>query len=175
MARRLTDLTFSVLVFAGSIWFWLMADAFPRSPRYAGLDTDFWPKIVFAALTIVSGLLVARTVLDLRATAGGSAAGSGAAKDARPRSTSPSTAWRVVAMGALILGYYLAFRFAGFAIATLLFLWAAGLVMRFRNVKALVLFSPIFTIALVVVFSRFLSLPLPRGVGPFYELNRLFY
>ncbi|WP_349367712.1 tripartite tricarboxylate transporter TctB family protein [Salinarimonas sp.] len=171
MARRLTDLTFSVLVFGGSIWFWLMADGFPRSPRYAGIDTDFWPKIVFAALTIVSGLLVVRTVLDLRATAGGSRAGPASSKEAQPR----STAWRVVAMGALILGYYLAFRYTGFAIATLLFLWAAGLVMRFGNVKALVLFSPIFTVALVVVFSRFLSLPLPRGVGPFYELNRLFY
>ena len=176
MVKRLFDLGFAAAVFACSIWFWLIADGFPVSPRFQGIDTDFWPKIVFGTLALVAGCLVARMALDIlreRKTVSATAPIRGGGRGVDPQAV--ATVMRVAAMAGLVLAYYIGFRVVGFAIATVLFLWAASFVLVYRNWVVKLIFAPVFTLALTLFFSRVLSLPLPRGMGRFYEINLLLY
>ena len=41
MSKNIIEFSFALGLFAVSVWFWLIADGFPVSPRYEGIDTDF--------------------------------------------------------------------------------------------------------------------------------------
>ncbi len=184
MRSRLIDLAFAAVLFGGAVWFWFVADGFPTSPRFAQIDTDFWPKIVFATLALVAGVHLARLGLELARTMGrerprdpappDSSGGDGEGGPARVFGLAPG-AVRAGAMAAAIFAYYLGFQTVGFAVATVLFLWVASFLLVYRNLVAKLVFAPVFTLLLTVFFSQVLSLPLPRGVGPFHDLNLLLY
>lgn len=169
MAARLFDLAFAAILLAVSIFLWVVADGFPESRRFAQADADFWPKIVFGSMALISGLLVIRNILGLR----------GANATEEPPFTMTAENWstvlRVSAMGGLILAFFFAFQKVGFIIATFGFLILASFVMPYRNHIIRIAFAAGFTIFLVLFFTQALKLPLPRGVGAFYDLNRLVY
>lgn len=77
---------------------------------------------------------------------------------------------------ALLAAYWLALKLAGFILPTLM-LQAGLLAVGFQRRGWLwLLVAPILTTALVVgFFSELLGVPLPRGLGMFYELNRLIH
>jgi len=65
MLLRSFDFIFVCVVFGLSIWLWTVADGFPESRRFAQIDTDYWPKHVFAVLILVSGALLAQKLIGL--------------------------------------------------------------------------------------------------------------
>ncbi|ETX28994.1 tripartite tricarboxylate transporter TctB family protein [Roseivivax isoporae] len=167
MSRRILDAVFSGALFALSIWFWLIANAFPTSPRYALIDTDFWPKIIFGLMALITGLITVqnvRTLLRERAAAG---------------SDAPGPDWaaigRMAAMGLLVVAYFVAFGRIGFLLSTLAFLWIAAFMLPSGPRWLKIVFSPVFTVLLTVVFAYVLGLPLPRGTGVFYDLSLMLY
>ncbi len=169
MAARLLDVAFAGLLFAVSIYLWIVADGFPESRRFAQADADFWPKIIFGTMALISGIMVLRGLIGLR--------------DVKP-SDSPAFAmtpehWyavtRVGAMAGLVLGYYFVLQSVGFPLATVIFLLLASFVIPYRNHVLRVAFAVVFTVLLVLFFTKALQLPLPRGTGVFYEFNVLFY
>lgn len=169
MSKRLIEAVFAAALFAGSVWFWLIANGFPNTPRYAQVDTDYWPKIIYGLLALVTGAITVqsvRTLLRERANAAGPEDESG-----------PDWAviGRMAAMGLLVLVYYLAFARVGFLLSTLVFVWAAAFLMPGGRPWVKVVFSPALTIGLTVIFAYLLGLPLPRGTGPFYELSLSIY
>lgn len=162
MLQRLADLAFAVAILVGSIVLWITADKFPISRKYAQIDTDYWPKIVFASLGLLAAALVVQKVLALRnAVTEGEDAG---LPDA-------GNLVRLGITGGLILAYFYAMQWIGFLFATVLFLWAASFVIPYRNLMAKLVFAPAFTVLLTLFFTRALSLPLPRGSGIFYDLS----
>ncbi len=168
MSKNIIEFSFALGLFVVSVWFWLIADGFPVSPRYEGIDTDFWPKITFGLMAITSGLVALGSLRDMLA-----------ARRA-PASTSVNPAdWgtigRMGAMGLLVLFYFIAFGKVGFVLSTIAFLWAASAMIPSGRFWTKVAFAPIFTALLTLLFAYGLSLPLPRGVGPFYELSLLLY
>ncbi|MEL7211114.1 MAG: tripartite tricarboxylate transporter TctB family protein [Pseudomonadota bacterium] len=169
MAHRLLDLGFAALLFGASIFFWFVADGFPESRRFAQADADFWPKIIFGTMALITGALVIRSFLELRRGGETMQGAFNMTDDFR------YTAIRIGAMGGLILLYFWAFQTAGFILATFGFLVLASFVIPYRNMWMRFLFACTFTIALVLFFTRALELPLPRGVGAFYDINILFY
>lgn len=172
MLLRSLDLLFVCLVFALSIWLWTVADGFPESRRFAQIDTDYWPKHVFAALIAVSGALLAQKLFTLWRAGG---FGPGAVGDDAPARGDRMAAVRIGAMLGLVAGYVVGFQYLGFALATLVFLWAGSFVLPYRNRLAKLVFAPAFTLALTLFFAHALTLPLPRGTGPFYQLSLLLY
>jgi hypothetical protein len=172
MLLRSFDFAFVCAVFGLSIWLWTVADGFPDSRRFAQIDTDYWPKHVFALLILVSGALLAQKLLAFWRTRGQPADASSAPE---ARAGDRVAALRIAAMLGLVIGYVFAFKYLGFALATLLFLWAGSFVMPYRNLIARLCFAPAFTLALTLFFSHALTLPLPRGTGPFYQLSVLLY
>ncbi len=169
MAHRLLDLGFAALLFGASIFLWFVADGFPESRRFAQADADYWPKIIFGTMALITGTLVIRSFLELRRS-GEAMQGAFAMSD-----EFRYTALRIAAMGLLILVYFWAFQTVGFILATFGFLVLASFVIPYHNMGMRFLFAATFTIALVLFFTRALELPLPRGVGVFYDFNILFY
>ncbi len=169
MAHRLLDLAFASLLFGLSIFLWFVADGFPESRRFAQADADFWPKIIFGSMAIVTGILAVRAVITLLNSRESVKGAFTMTSDFR------NSVFRVGAMGALILAYFWAFQTIGFILATFAFLTLASFVIPYKNNLVRVIFAVGFTVALVLFFTQALELPLPRGTGIFYDLNVLFY
>lgn len=169
MAARLLDVAFAGLLFGISIYLWIVADGFPESRRFAQADADFWPKIIFGTMAFITGIMVLRGLAGLR----------GAGPSDAPAFAMTSEHWasvaRIGAMGGLILAFYFALQTIGFPISTAVFLLVASFVIPYRNHVLRVGFALVFTVLLVLFFTKALQLPLPRGTGVFYEFNVLFY
>ncbi len=174
MGKAIVNLAVAGFFFLGSIWLWYIADGFPTSPRYSQIDTDYWPKLVFALMALTTGGQVVSSALSLRAEL--KAWNAGLAPDTgMPSAQSMFIFLRVIAMAVLIMAYYFGFQYLGFSIATVLFLWLATFTVSFRNAAVKILFAPLFTMALALIFTQVLALPLPRGVGVFYDISLLLY
>lgn len=169
MAARLLDVAFAGLLFGLSIFLWFVADGFRESPRFEQADADFWPKIIFATMALITGTLVVRGLIGLRTKS----------QSAEPAFNMTTEHWlsvtRVAVMGALILGFFFAFQYVGFILSTFAFLLLASFVIPYKNNVIRAVFAAGFTILLVLFFTKALQLPLPRGVGVFYDFNLLFY
>ncbi len=174
MGKAIVNLAVAGFFFLGSIWLWCIADGFPTSPRYSQVDTDFWPKLVFGLMALTTGGQVISSILGLRAQLKAWNAGL-ATNTGMPSAQSVFISLRVIAMAILIMAYYFGFQYLGFSIATLLFLWLASFTVSFKMAAVKILFAPLFTLILVFIFTRVLALPLPRGVGVFYDISLLLY
>ena len=167
MSKRAVDFVFALTLCVASVFLWFVADGFPGSPRYAQIDTDFWPKIVTGLMAVLTAIIALQNGVSLLRERDGGVA------------DRLNLDWRgigrMAAMGALVLAYFFAFGQVGFLLSTVVFLWIAALALPGGKLWAKLVFAPAFTIALTALFSRVLSLPLPRGVGPFYEFSLLFY
>jgi putative tricarboxylic transport membrane protein len=73
------------------------------------------------------------------------------------------------------LVYIFAMQWVGFAIATLLYVLAFIIILGERR-KWVVIFSPLLvTVFILVVFSKFISIPFPKGIGVFADLSRFLF
>lgn len=168
MYRRLLDTIFSAGLCLGAIWFWIIAEGFPDSTRYAQIDTDYWPKIIYGVLALLAaGITVSNIAGMVRRHASEDAGGASG--------TDWGAIFRMAAFGAMVLVYYFGFGSVGFVVSTLVFLWIAAFMLPSGKAWVKVVFSPILTAALTVIFAYLLELPLPRGSGPFYDLSLLIY
>lgn len=165
MTRNLLDLTFSVLLCALSVYLWFAAGHFPVFGAPSPIGASFWPRLIAAAIFMVSLSLVIQTV----------------AAGVRPSGSSGrSREWRINVKGmllavALVLGYFYGLEYAGFLVSTLVFLGIAINLLPYDNRIVKFIFPFIFTFLMILFFSYALSLPLPRGVGIFYGINSMFY
>ena len=168
MSKHALDFAFAMLLCVACIFLWFVADGFRGSPRYAQIDTDFWPKIVTGMTAVLTGIIAAQNALawwqDRRQTrAGGTVA------------LDWSRIGRMAAMGGLVVLYFLVFDRVGFLFATIAFLWIAAFSLHGGRTVTKIIFAPVFTIALTALFTKVLGLPVPRGDGVFYQFSLMFY
>jgi lysylphosphatidylglycerol synthetase-like protein (DUF2156 family) len=168
MRSKLSEMAVVFVILVAAVALWFVADRFPDSLKYARVDSDFWPKLICASLALVSALQLLQQAIGLRAAY----ASQGIASSSR---LDPAYVARLVLIGGLILAYFLALQWTGFVLSTLVFLWAASFATPYANLKAKLLFAPLFTIGLCLFFTHALTLPLPRGEGIFYDISLLLY
>ncbi len=76
---------------------------------------------------------------------------------------------------ACLFVYIIALPWIGFILSSVLFILAFVLVLDERR-KAVLIISPLLiTAVVIIVFGKFITMPLPKGVGVFAEFSRLFY
>lgn len=168
MSKAALDCLFALALCVACVFLWFVADGFRGSPRYAQIDTDFWPKIVTGLAAVLTGVIALQNGLQwLRERRAGVSGGTVEFDGAR--------LGRMAAMGLLVVVYFVAFDRVGFLIATTAFLWIAALSLPGDRLWTKIAFAPVFTIVLTAVFSRVLGLPLPRGEGVFYQFSLTFY
>lgn len=172
MAKQLADIAFSLFLLLGSIYLWFVADSFPTFERYQNVDSDFWPK----ALLIISGLLaIGLCYQNIVATLAYRKQRSLKTPNEK-LSDENSVNWKkLLLVSLLVITYFAGLKYAGFLFSTVAFLSIAVHLVSYPNRLAKALFPFVFTAMIIVIFAKTLSLPLPRGIGFFYDINLLFY
>jgi hypothetical protein len=136
--------------------------------RSGEIGSGFWPMLSLGACTLLS----------LAWLVSGLARGRPAAAAPPPGETAAEAWSRRCKVGfsvAALFLYIVALPWVGFVLATLAFvlIFALGLGERRRVVLTV---SPfLVTIIVVLVFARFITIPLPRGAGVFATFSRLLY
>jgi len=141
--------------------------------RFGEMGSGFWPILILSAATLLSAFLLLSSILEFR---------KGKGKEEPEETLSPEDlAGRkkhrniVILCAVVTLVYIFAMQAIGFALATLLYVLAFVILLGERR-KSVLIVSPVLVTALIlVIFSRFIAMPLPRGMGFFADLSRLFF
>ena len=140
--------------------------------RFGEIGSGFWPISILALASILSAILLFSSLLK------GKEKGE---KESEEPPSPDSIASRRRARNIVILSsvatliYIFAMQWVGFAIATLLYVLGFIIILGERR-KWVLIFSPLLvTVFILVVFSKFISIPFPRGSGVFAELSRFFF
>ncbi|MCP1673412.1 hypothetical protein J2T57_000504 [Natronocella acetinitrilica] len=174
MSKYVADIVFAVALLIGSVYLWFVADALPRFARYQYVDSDFWPKALLVLIGLLAlGILyqnVQRLLLYRRQQQ----------MEEKPEvSLSEDTSYfnwgKFLLAAVLTVGYFIALRYTGFLIATAVFMSIAVHITPYQRWWLKVVFPFVFTALVALLFVLVLSLPLPRGVGAFYQFNLFFY
>lgn len=139
--------------------------------RFGEVGSGFWPLLSLGAATILSLIwLIANYRLYSRE------------KGKPGEHLTPEAvaeAWssrKKVGLSLICLFCYIVITpWIGFLLSTMLFILAFILSLDERR-KTVLIVSPLFiTAVIILVFAKFITIPLPKGVGIFAEFSRLFY
>ncbi len=142
--------------------------------RFGEMGSGFWPILILGLASILSGMLLFSSLMKRKDKVEKE-------KEAEepPSPESPAArnqAVKVVFLSSIAtLVYIFAMQWFGFPIATFLFVLAFILILGERR-KWVLIFSPLLvTVFVLVVFSKFIAIPFPRGLGVFAELSRYLF
>jgi len=139
--------------------------------RFGEMGSGFWPILVLSAATLLSIILLISNFMKYlkEKTPSGAATSPEAQRDVRSRRK--KFALSVI----LLLIYIVVMPWIGFGLSTLIYVLAFILVLGERR-KLVLIFSPILvTVLMVLIFSKFIAIPFPKGVGIFAAFSRLIY
>lgn len=165
MLNKVSEIVVTAGLLIGSIVFWFLADQFAPSTRYAKVDSDLWPKIIFGTLILLTAAHLTLKLVELRRTYHEEIRGG----------IDVGYAIRLGLICAMVLFYYFTIQILGFTISTMIFLWVVPFILPQGSIKLKLLFSPIFTLTLGIAFSWGLGMPLPRGTGIFYSFSEMLF
>ena len=141
--------------------------------RFGEMGSGFWPIVILSTATILSAFILLSSILQIK---------KGKGKEAPEKALSPEElASRkkqrniVILSAAATLAYIFAMQAIGFALATLLYVLAFILVLGERRKSVLIVSPAVVTALILVVFSRLIAMPLPKGIGFFADLSRFFF
>jgi putative tricarboxylic transport membrane protein len=140
--------------------------------RFGEMGSGFWPILILGLASLLSAILLISSWMKRKEEKGREAEDS-----ASPESmASRRRARKIVLMSSVAtLVYILAMQWIGFALATLFYVLAFIVILGERR-KWVLAFSPVLvTVFILVVFSKFIAIPFPKGVGIFAELSRFFF
>jgi putative tricarboxylic transport membrane protein len=139
--------------------------------RQGEVGSGFWPLLSLAGATTLSAAWLVRNLAAYARKPPGavSAPAPEAAAAARGRRR------KVTLSLVCLLAYIVLMPWVGFIAATVLFVLAFILSLEERRKSVLIISPVLITAAIVVVFAKFITIPLPKGVGLFAALSRAFY
>ena len=129
------------------------------------VGADFWPKTLLAILIFltivlnVKGLLLRKILQTAKSE----------------RSGEKERWWNWVLLGVSIVIYIEIQYIIGFIITCFLMIGFGMINFGYRKKVLLIIFPTALTIIFVLVFGRFLNVPLPKGVGVFRSISMFFY
>jgi putative tricarboxylic transport membrane protein len=141
--------------------------------RFGEMGSGFWPILVLSAATLLSIFLLISNFMkylkDKEKTPSGAAISPEAQIDVKSRR-------KKFALSVIFLLIYIVIMpWIGFVLSTLVYVLAFILVLGERR-KLVLIFSPILvTVLMILIFSKFIAIPFPKGVGIFAAFSRLIY
>ena len=137
--------------------------------RPGEVGSGFWP---FAALIISLVLSVLLLLSNLRTVKSAEPA-----PMQSPEAQAEKKRARItVALSiACFLAYIVVMPLVGFILATLFYILVFAFVLGERRRWVLLGSPPVITAVIMGVFAKFITIPFPKGLGPFADFSRLFY
>lgn len=145
--------------------------------RFGEVGSGFWPLLSLGASIILSLIWLVtnlrkytrekKTTVDKTPLAPGDVPGDVVEAWGRRR--------KIALCTVCLLVYIVIMPWIGFILSTILFILAFVLALEEKR-KVVLIVSPLLTTAIViVVFAKFITIPLPKGVGIFATFSRFFY
>ena len=140
--------------------------------RFGEMGSGFWPILILSTATVLSGLLLISSILKYVRE-------KGKRTDKPPlspeeRMNRKNRRRKVGLSAVLLIIYVFVMPWIGFVLSTFLYVLAFIIVLGERR-KWILISSPILVTGLVIViFSKFIAIPFPKGIGFFAAFSRLF-
>ena len=139
--------------------------------RFGEVGSGFWPLLSLGVATILS---LAWLMINL-----GKYSRDKQKTEEKSETESAAEAWsrrKKVGLSLVsLLCYIVIIPLIGFLLSTILFILAFILALDERRKAVLLVSPPLITVVIILVFAKFITIPLPKGVGIFAEFSRLFY
>ena len=139
--------------------------------RFGEVGSGFWPLLSLGFATVLSLLWLLTNLRQYGREKRESRE--------KPAPEDAAEAWsrrkKVGSSLACLLCYIVFLPWIGFLLATVLFILAFILALDERRKSVLIISPPLITAVIILVFAKFITIPLPKGVGIFAEFSRLFY
>ena len=139
--------------------------------RAGEVGSGFWPLLSLAAATALSAVWLFKNLAayarEKPRTAGEASPEAIAGARNRRRKVGLSVA--------CLLAYIVLMPWIGFILSTMLFILTFILALEERRMKVLAISPVLITAAIIVVFAKFITIPLPKGMGIFAAFSRFFY
>jgi len=159
------ELVFSVLIVLVSAALFWVAQSFEGSRAYARLGPEFWPTVVLTALMVLGAAVAVITVRKI-----------GREKAWKePLLAMDSSTFRLFTALALIVAYLVLVPRTGFILTTPPFMVLFMLLLGERSKGWMATVSLGMTAVIVILFTKAMYVPLPRGGWIFREFSLLFY
>jgi putative tricarboxylic transport membrane protein len=167
------EIVFNVVMLAFFIFFLFQALELRFVRRFAEMGSGFWPLLMLSGATVLTLLLlisnIRKYLREKKATLGEQPISAEALTELRGRRT------KVVLSALCLLGYIIIMPYVGFVPSTFLYVLAFVLALGERR-KFVLAISPFLVTALtVIIFAKFITMPLPRGIDIFASFSRLIY
>ena len=159
------DVVISAITFFGGLYLLLETRTFGTLDAYGKLGPDYWPKFVLVTIMAISAGLAFNTIRGiLRGTISAS----------KKIDLSMGTL-RLLCATALIAGYLLLLPYVGFLVLTPIQMIAFMFLLGEKSKIWIFTIPFVLTVSIVLVFTKVMYVPLPRGVGIFLDISRLLY
>lgn len=158
-----------------SFFIFMLAHSFKLQEirRFGEMGSGFWPILILSAAVILSAVLLISSLVGYlkakRQASGEPSPSPEAAKGLRAQRK------KIALSSILLLLYIIVMPWIGFGLSTLLYVPAFILVLGERRRLVLILSPVLVTVFVILIFSRFIAIPFPKGVGIFAAFSRLFY
>jgi hypothetical protein len=141
--------------------------------RFGEMGSGFWPMLILSTATLLSMILLISTLIrylkEKKKTSVEVSVSKEALVDLKNRRR------KFVLSVILLFVYVIIMPWIGFVLSTLIYVLAFILALEERR-KYVLAISPILVTALIVIiFTKFIVIPFPRGVGIFAAFSRLIY
>jgi len=161
------ELVFSLLIFLGSLFLYWVTGSFQERTVLQGaqMGPAFWPKFILGCLILLSGIVSVGTI---RRIAKEKAWGESLMTMDRGK-------LRFFAAIGLSVAYLILLPVLGFIAITPVFMIAFMLLLGEKSKGWIIGVSIAMTAVIVVLFTKAMYVPLPRGMWLFREFSLLFY
>ena len=140
--------------------------------RFGELGSGFWPILILALASILSAILLFSSLRKGKERGEKEAEGPPSPESIADRKRARNI---VILSSVATLLYIFAMQWVGFAIATFFFVLAFIIILGDRRKWVLIISPVLVTVFILVVFSKFIAIPFPKGIGIFAELSRFFF
>ena len=140
--------------------------------RFGEVGSGFWPLLSLGVTTILSLIWLLANLRQYSREKGNTA-------EEPPTPEAIVEAWRrrrkIALCSVCLLAYIILTPWIGFILSTILFILTFVLALEEKRKLVLIISPLMITTVIIVIFAKFITIPLPRGVGMFAEFSRFFY
>ncbi|MBC8441063.1 MAG: tripartite tricarboxylate transporter TctB family protein [Deltaproteobacteria bacterium] len=161
-----SEVIISAICAAAALYLFFETQTFANIDVYGGkLGSDFWPRLILVSMMALSAGLAYNTIKDVL---------KGKIPEANNIKFSSANI-RFIAAVALIATYLGLLPVIGFLVLTPVMMIAFMYLLGERS-KAWIFSIPfVLTLGIVLVFTKLMYVPLPRGMGIFLKISHLLY